>query len=160
MQMQEMASVEVSGPSWQTKTHTFRQTQHQDPLICLCIPQSFGDMLQSWYWNTIDFPYHTFHLPGAAGTIPHKSWIINFFVCHLGLVTILVVEIMALLAFNQLVSHGHCHLSYVIKKDNKDSEQNKNTARETNRRWSQSWIFYTWKCSRIKKIAFTWFTYN
>lgn len=25
--------------------------------------------------------------------------------------TVLVVEIMALLALNQLVSHGHCHLS-------------------------------------------------
>lgn len=61
--------------------------------------------------NIIYFPHHTFHLPGAAGTIPHKPWIIYFFVCHLGLVTVLVVQIMALLALDQLVSHCHCHLS-------------------------------------------------
>lgn len=64
------------------------------------------------YWNMIDFPHHAFHLPGAAGTIPHQTRIIYFFVCHLGFVTVLVVQIMALLALNQLVPHGHCHLSW------------------------------------------------
>lgn len=61
------------------------------------------------------FPHHALHLPGAAGTVPHKAWIIDFFVCHLGLVTVLVVQIVALLALDQLVSHCHCHLSLAMK---------------------------------------------
>lgn len=67
------------------------------------------------HWENIEkyFAYHAFHLPGAAGTVPHQPWIINFFICHLGLVAVLVVQIMALLALDQLVPHGHRHLSKV-----------------------------------------------
>lgn len=49
--------------------------------------------------------HHTLHLPGAAGTVPHQSGVIDVFVCHLGFVAVLVVEVMTLLTLNQLVAH-------------------------------------------------------
>lgn len=49
--------------------------------------------------------HHTLHLPGAAGTVPHQSGVIHVFVCHLGFVTVLVVEVVALLTLDQLVAH-------------------------------------------------------
>lgn len=88
--------------------------------------------LKNAYWNIINFPHHAFHLPGAAGTIPHQPRIIYFFVCHLGLVTVLVVQIMALLALNQLVPHGHCHLSLAIK----------NTTAKSTREWKCMLCWY------------------
>lgn len=56
------------------------------------------------------FPHHALHLPGAAGAVPHEPWIVHVFVRHLGLVAVLVVQVVALLAFHQLVSHRHRHL--------------------------------------------------
>lgn len=44
--------------------------------------------------------YHSLHLPGTAGTIPHKPRIIHFLVCHLRFMAILVIEIMALLTLH------------------------------------------------------------
>lgn len=49
--------------------------------------------------------HHTLHLPGAASTVPHQSGVIHIFVCHLGFVAVLVVEVVTLLTLNQLVAH-------------------------------------------------------
>lgn len=54
--------------------------------------------------------YHSLHLSGTAGTVPHKSRIIHFLVCHLRFMAILVVEIMALLTLHQLIPRNNCHL--------------------------------------------------
>lgn len=67
-------------------------------------------LIINWCLKKLDGPHHAFHLPGAAGAIPHKPGVIHFFICHLGFVTVLVIQIMALLALHQLVSHCDCHL--------------------------------------------------
>lgn len=46
------------------------------------------------------FPHHAFHLPGAASAVPHESGVVNFFIRHLRSMTLLVVEIMTLLALH------------------------------------------------------------
>lgn len=60
-------------------------------------------------------PHHALHLPGAAGAVPNKPRVVHVFIRHLGLVTVLVVQVVTLLAFHQLVSHRHCHLSEEVK---------------------------------------------
>lgn len=49
--------------------------------------------------------HHPLHLPGAAGTVPHQPGVIHVFVRHLGFVTVVVVEVVALLTLDQLVAH-------------------------------------------------------
>lgn len=62
MQMPEMASVEVSGPSGQTKDFTFRQTQHQDVLTLLFIHLSAGHMTKT----KLTLKHNLFSLPYAS----------------------------------------------------------------------------------------------
>lgn len=62
------------------------------------------------YGNKMYCSHHALHLPGAACTVPHQSGVVHIFVCHLGFVTVLVVEVVTLLTLNQLVAHWHRHL--------------------------------------------------
>lgn len=93
LQRQERVSVVASGPSGDLKTHS--------PLHLL----SFSRACTGGPDVHRVIPYHALHLPGAAGAVPHKPRIVDVFIRHLGLVTVLVVQVVTLLALHQLVSH-------------------------------------------------------